>query len=223
MSRYNLVAIIFVFKTTACFCQTGDKVLEYERVAHSKSIKAEEYYHAAHNDFDKEAYQSAIEKYKIAIALDSDYIDAFDNLGLAYRKMNKLDSAEYCYFASLRKYPQGYVPVMNLAIVEERRGNPQKAADYYKKLVTLRDDDPEGYYGLLRMYVTLKMYSEALDNGNTAEKYYKKNNSPYIGDCYYYLCFTHYNLNNIEMARKYMNLAQNAGVTVDKNMVEALK
>ena len=133
-----------------------------------------------------------------------------------------LDSAEYYYLISLSKYPNGFNANQNLAVVEELRTNYDKAIVYYKKLIEIEAENPEGYYGLARMQFTAGKLNEAFKNGQSAEKYYKQIKSPYIGDCYYILCIICYTNKDIPLAKKYLALCKQAGIEVDKTIEKAL-
>ena len=219
----NCLALLILFQSTACYCQSVDKVMEQNRVYSSKSAKAEKYYHEGYADLQKNLFLKAIAQFRMAIDADSNFVDAYNDLGVCYTRISKPDSAVYYYRVSLRKYPKGSVATLDLAIVAYRQNNYEKAIDYYKLYINLKREDPEGYYGLLRSYIGLKMFDQAIENGKIAEKYYKKNNSAYIGDCYNYLCIAYFSKNNREMAKTYLELAQEAGVTVDQQIVDALK
>ena len=50
------------------------------------------------NDFfKKEDYENAIKSYKSAIDIDPNFIDAWNNLGLAYLKIGEIDKAKKCH------------------------------------------------------------------------------------------------------------------------------
>ena len=207
--------LITLLKTTDGFCQNGSKIISYEPYTPTTSAKAKEYYNNGHDYILGQNFREAVEALSLAIDIDPDYVDAYDDLSLAYRQINRLDSAEYFYLISHQKYPLGTVAIKNMAIVEERRGHYKKADEYYNKALAVNSKDPEIYYGLSKMYLMLKMFHDALDNGNTAEKYYKQMDNPHMGDLYGVLCTIHYMLNNSQLARKYMGLAQEAGIKID--------
>ncbi|MEP7164484.1 MAG: tetratricopeptide repeat protein [Ferruginibacter sp.] len=205
------------------YAQKDGRIIISDTSKTSISDKARGYYNDAYDYFDKGNFKKAIVLYKLAIAEDPDFIDAYDNLGLAFRQLDLGDSAEHYYLISLQKYPNGYTANQNLAIVEELRNNFEKALSYYKKLITLEAENPEGYYGASRMQFSLGNLEEALKNGLLAEKYYTQINSPYIGDCYYILCIISYNNKDLPLAKKYLALCKKAGIPVDKKIENALE
>src|SRR5439155_1551215 len=157
-------------------------------VVGTKSEKAKEFFNQALDNFDQKNFKKAIELNKLAIAEDTNFIDAYDNLGLAYRKLNMLDSAEHYYQYSFEKNPTNTTPIQNLAVVAELQNNFEKASLLYLIMTSMEPENPEGHFGMARTKYMLGKTEEAFKSGQLAEKYYKKVNSPYIGDCYYLLC-----------------------------------
>lgn len=227
-----LTAVIFI-NSSICFSQGNQKtessqssqgrIITSDTTKAKVSDKANKYYNEGYNYFEKKDFKKSIASYKLAIREDADFIDAYDNLGLAFRQLNMLDSAEYYYLASLSRNPNGFNANQNLAVVAELRKNYEKAIVYYNKLMEIETENPEGYYGLARMQFTLGRLNEAFKNGKLAEKYYKQIKSPYIGDCYYILCIISYTNKDIPLAKKYLALCRQEGVEVDKILEKALQ
>jgi len=214
---------ISLFSTALGYTQEQGKVITTKVVSPTKSDKAREYYNKASDYFDQNNFKKAVELNKLAIAADTNYIDAYDNLGLAYRKLNLLDSAEYYYKYSFEKNPTNTTPLQNLAVIAELRNNFQQAKLLYLMITSMEPENPEGFFGMARMHLTLGENEEALKSGQMAEKLYEKINSPYIGDCYYILCITHLQLKNMDLAKKYLTLTKKAGLSIDPNIEKALK
>lgn len=204
-------------------CLSQNRLISNEIYTPTESETARKYYNIGHDYFIQGNFKKAVELYKQAIVEDPNYIDAYDNLGLSFRNLNLLDSAQKYYLISHSKYPVGTVAITNLAVVQEYKKNTEGAIIYYKKAVEIEPENPEGYYGLARMYLQIDKYDEALKNGLIAEKYYKQNNSPYIGDSYYVLCLIYYYNNNKPLAQKYLALSKKAGINVNKNIENDLK
>jgi len=187
--------------------------------------KAREYYNDAHEKFEIQDYEQAISLYKKAIQEDSNYIDAYDNLGLSYRKLNLLDSAELYYKLSIEKYPQGIAAIQNMAVIYNIRGDFKSADHYYQLIIESEPENPEGYYGMSKSAYFQGKYADALLNAQLAEKYYLMANSPivYLGDNYYLKSRIYYSMKDIKAARKYLELAKSNGIDVDPEFEKALK
>ena len=218
---------LILFQATVGYSQDnnkmGNKIITTDVYAPTKSEKAKDYYQKGTDAVDAKDFKKAIAYLKSAIAADPEFIDAYDNLGIAFRQVNELDSAERYYLISRKKYPKGIISCTNLAIVEEKRKNYDKAISYYKEVVVIDAKNPEAYYGLMRQYIMLQKFAEAAQNGTLAEKYYKEANSPYIGDCYYMEMMVYIMADNKLLAQKYMALAQKEGMTIDPKISDALK
>ncbi len=203
------------------FCQ--GKIIGNEVYVPTKSAAARSYYNTAHAAIEKRDFKKAAQYLRQAIAEDPGYIDAYDNLGLTYRQMDMLDSAEYYYLLSVKKYPKGTVAKRNLAVVEEKRGHLDKAERYLKESLEVDSKDPEAYYGLMRVYFAQKKFDAALESGKKAEQYYTERNDPYIGDCYSMLCIVYIFMNDKEKARQYVTLAKSKGIEMPQPVLDALK
>ena len=224
LSLMKSASIFFTLLLNTVLCLGQEKrVISNELYTPTESETARNYYNSGHDYFVQENFKKAVEYYKMAILEDPNYIDAYDNLGLSFRNLNLLDSAQKYYLISHSKYPKGAVAITNLAVVQEYKNNTEGAIIYYKKAIEIEPENPEGYYGLSRMYLNSNKYEDALKYGLIAEKYYKLNNSPYIGDCYYLLCLIYYYNNNKPLAQKYLALSKKAGIDVNKNIEKDLK
>jgi len=207
--------LFYLMSASVSFGQIDPKVVETGLYKSTTSDKAKKFYNLAEVNFQNRNYEKAIEQYKLAILEDSNYIEAYDNLGLAFRKTNALDSAEFYYLLSHKKYPKGGTALQNLAIVEQIRGNVPKAIGYYEQLIEIDPKDPEGYYGISILQVNSGKLEDGLKNAHLAEQYYKEVNSPYIGDCYYLLFSIYYHIKDKPSAKKYLDLSKKAGVKID--------
>lgn len=215
--------LLFFCDLEFCQGQNDGRIVRSDTTRSTISDKARTYYNEGYERFEKGDFAKAIELYKLAVIEDPEFIDAYDNLGLAFRQLKLTDSAEYYYLISLRKMPDGYTANQNMAIVEELRNNFSKAMAYYRKLIALEPQNPEGYYGAARMCLLQENFDEALKHGQLAETYYKQAKSPYIADCYYLLCIIAYNKKDLVLARKYLDLCKKEGVSVDKDLQKALQ
>jgi tetratricopeptide (TPR) repeat protein len=168
-------------------------------------------------------YVPGIKNYEMAIALDSDYIDAYNNVGLDFYELNALDSAGYYLRISLNRLPSGTGALQNLGLVEEKAGDLQKALDCYKQIIAVDSQDPEGYYNAARALITMGKVEEGLAPAQQAEKLYAKLNSPQLPDCHFMLFVAYYNLKNKPMAKKYMTLCKNEHVEIPAKMEQGLQ
>ena len=220
--RYTfLVSLLLTFGTYPCFSQSP-KVLKVDQYTSSKSTEARAYYNKGSDYFDNDDYAKAIENYRLAIAADNNYIDAYDNLGLTFRKSGNLDSAKYYYLASIKKYPKGSVALRNLATVEIMNQNFDQAKDYLNQAVAINAKDAEAYFGLTRLYSLTQNLPEAIKSGLKTEQIYQELNDPNIGDCYLLLAVIYAMSQDKPNAQKYLVKAQNTGMKIQQNYVDMI-
>ena len=151
-------------------------------VSVSDKKKAREFYDAGQAYFGKEDYLNAIKAYRKAVRKDRTFAFAWDMLGYSYRKNNEYEKAIECYEKSLELDPNGRMPLVNIPIAHAYLKNYDAAIESYKKLITIFKDDPEGYYGIGRIYHIKGDYENALDNTMKAYNLYNEINSPYARD-----------------------------------------
>ncbi len=220
--KYTLLFLALLLgNAPICFCQTA-KVIQNDLYAPTKSEEARVCYNKGSDYFEQQNYPKAIQSFEQAISIDNNYIDAYDNLGLAFRHADNLDSAEYYYLASIRKYPKGSVALRNMGVIEVMKKNYDKAKDYYDRAIAINPKDAEAYYGLTRLYSLSNNIPEALKNGLLTEQYYKETNDPNIGDCYVMLAMLYLMQHDKSNSQKYLRLAQNTGMKIDQKYIDMI-
>jgi tetratricopeptide (TPR) repeat protein len=215
---------IVTLNITTGFSQSPERMQE-KKSSNIKepSEKAVILYNKGHDYFGKKEYASAIHNYEMAIAVDSDYIDAYNNLGLIFYETNVLDSASYYLEKSLQKFPSGTTALQNLSLVEEKKGDLTKSLGYHKQIIVLEPENPEGFYNTGRILTTMGKLDEALIQTQQAEKLYTKSKSPYTSDCHYLLLVIYFNMNNKPLAKKYLTLCKKENVQISSEIENGLK
>jgi len=166
-----------------------------EKTLPSENPKALEYFYIGVRDMMSENWKKAIKFNKKAIKEDPNFIFAWDNLGLSYRKLNKLDDALMAYEKSLSINPYGSMSLQNIAVVYIHLNKYQKALEAYDKFGMLYPDDVEVIYGKANLYIRhIQNYALGLDLACKAYQMYDVVHSPYRSDA----------LNLIQIARKKM-------------------
>jgi tetratricopeptide (TPR) repeat protein len=224
--KYKKLALssILSFLVIIVFSQTPERMQTRQPSNLKVTFEAaRDSYNKAVDFFDKKQYDQAISQYKMAIAIDSDYIDAYNNLGLIYYETNALDSASRYLEKSLQKFPSGTTALQNIALVEEKKGDLPKALGYYKRISELETENPEGFYNVGRVLTTMAKLDEALVQTQHAEKLYEKANSPYLSDCHYLLLVIYYNQHNKASAKKYLALCKKENVQVPSEIESGLQ
>lgn len=165
-------------------CASIKGVAAINNQMNSKSVsnnpEAMEQYRTGIGFFEKEEYALAIGFFKKAVALDSNFAFAWDNLGICYRKTEKYKDAIAAYNKSLSVDPKGVTPLHNIPVVYEFTKEYDLALNAYDNILKADSTDPEGYYGKGRIYsIFIINHEKALDNFCKAFLLYGKINSPY--------------------------------------------
>lgn len=147
------------------------------------NLQAIEYYNQAIEETKKENYKKAILLYNKCVAVDPTFVNAWDNLGLCYRRIKEYDKSIASYNKSLEINPNGLMPLQNLGIVYRYKLDYSNAIKSYEKLALIDKNNPEVYFGLGQVYaMDLKEYEKGLDNICKAYNLYIVQKSPYRTD-----------------------------------------
>ncbi len=150
--------------------------------SYSENSKALVFYEKGQTFLSREEYESAIVEFTKAVKKDPNFAFAWDNLGVCYRRTNRLRQAIECYDKSLKLDPKGSVPLMNRAAAYDLLGEHQNAIAAYEKYIDVYPDDAEGFYGISRQQNITKDYANALESAFKALVIYDKAGSAYEED-----------------------------------------
>jgi tetratricopeptide (TPR) repeat protein len=105
------------------------------------------------------------------------------------------------------------VPYTNLGLIHVGLKDYEHAQFFYKVVVELDKDNPEGYYGLGLVNQNMGLYDDAIKNYLISAELYSKNNSPFLVDAYFALGFNYASQNppNNDASVKYYQKAKNLG------------
>ncbi|MBK8501075.1 MAG: tetratricopeptide repeat protein [Saprospiraceae bacterium] len=148
----------------------------------SDNVEAQMYYEEGTRYLQDGDYPNAILNYRRAIKQDRKFVYAIDNLAVAYRKQEVLKRALKQYNRSLEIFPEGSVALTNAAVIHSFNEDYDNAADLYTKLKFYYPENPEGYFGLGKIFYLMKVYDKALDNIFFAHRKYLEIDSDYVED-----------------------------------------
>ncbi len=149
----------------------------------STNPKALDAYNKGSDELQAENYKKALKHFEKAVEIDSEFVFAWDNIGVCYRRLGDLDKALYAYNKSLEIDPEGPLPLQNIAIVYQYKKEYDKAIKAYEKLADLDSSNPEIYYGIGQIYTMyLNDYEKGLTNLCKAYNLYAAQKSPYRSD-----------------------------------------
>ncbi len=102
-----------------------------------------------------------IANYRRALEIDSNYVDAWNNLGVSYYYYGNLDSAVICFKKALDKKPD-YPPAHNnVAYLLDALGDYDQAVVHYQRAIQLRLNYVIALANLVDTYVHKKDYESA--------------------------------------------------------------
>lgn len=188
----------------------------------TESKEAKEFYDKGFECSEKEDYKNAVKWYKKSVAADDKFVEAYDNMGAAYRRMGDLDNAEKCYKKSIELYPQGSMAHQNLGIVYWIEKKPEQALEQYSIMQKNDSTDAEGYYGTIQIYFALKDYKSAIKNAAKTLEIYEATSSPYLKDAQYLLGLSYYYDGDNKNAKIYLEQAQKSGSKIPDALVKEL-
>lgn len=109
----------------------------------------------------KDSLELQIQLYKKALRLDSNYVDAWNNLGVAYFYYGETDSAIYCLNKALKKNPNHPQVHNNLGYILDTLGRYDEAISHYKMALKLKPQYIIPWINLIDTYVHQKNYQAA--------------------------------------------------------------
>jgi Flp pilus assembly protein TadD len=110
--------------------------------------KAKESYNAALTLIQANQFEQAVTPLKQAIAIQKDYFQAHNDLGVVYMKLDKLPEAAETLRQAIKLNDKVYLPQLNLGIVLNRQNQYKEAAEVLGKL-------QQRYPDLTRVHVPL--------------------------------------------------------------------
>jgi len=225
-TKFSVLAVIFTFLVSSIsYSQktetenvindnTNNKITISETGLYdgTKSDKARNYYNKAKDFADNHDFNNAKKYYLKAIKEDDTYIEAYDNLGLTYRRLGKIDDAIIYYKKSIELYPSGITAHQNLATAYNIIKDYDNAIKEFNEIAKIEPNNPESYFGLANTYMTISKFDKALQNAKKALELYKKSNSHLVGDGYYLEGLIYYYKNDKIKAKEDFQNAKKLGV-----------
>ncbi|MBA2611924.1 MAG: tetratricopeptide repeat protein [Bacteroidetes bacterium] len=180
----------------------------------SESKEAQELFNQATILGDKQDYKNAEKLYLKALKADPKYVEAYDNLGLTYRRMGEYDKAIDNYKRSIELFPEGQTAHQNLAAIYGIKQDYKSADKEYKAMLKNSPNDPEAYFGLANSSMMQSSFDDALVNAKKALELYEAAKSPLVNDGQYMVGLIYYYKSDKENAIKYLKMAKQNGAKI---------
>ena len=163
-------------------------------------------------------FDQAIIQYNKALNIDHDFLDAHYGLAICYNKQGKTVDEIWQYKTILDIKPDTLSALVNLGNAYFGQNKYSLAIEQYKKAVVLEPNEPMIYYNLGAAYSNNANYDLAVEAYLKAVAI-----DPGIGDAHYGLAFGYYQLKQYNLAWKHIKIAQDLGVEVTKEQLNAIK
>jgi tetratricopeptide (TPR) repeat protein len=160
--------------------KSNDKILDK---SHSNNEDARKEYDKGVDYLKKEDYKNALKYFDKAVAIDSVFAFAWDNIGVCNRQLGNYEKAVAAYKESLKLEPTGKTALQNIAVAYGYLNKYDEAIASYNEILKYYPKDPEVYYGIGSIYfMKLKNNEKGLDNMCKAYIIYVQEKSAYRSD-----------------------------------------
>jgi tetratricopeptide (TPR) repeat protein len=163
-------------------------------------------------------YVQAVAQYTKAIELKADFVEAYHGLAIAYQSLKQTDDEIQTYQKVLRIKSDDYVALANLGQVFFEQGKFAQAIEVYQKAASVQPKKAIIHYNLGAAYSNNKNYEQAVTEYLAAIEL-----DPKMGDAHLGLAISYYYLKKYDLAMKHVASAQEMGVTVEQDKIDAIK
>ncbi len=123
--------------------------------------KALTHYETAMELAKKNEHQGAIDELKLAIAEHPTFTQAFNELGVQYLKLNKLDEANDAFVGALKINPESFPALINRGIVNVMMKRYGEAVPILRKALKNHEQSAVGHYFLGQALANLGLFDDA--------------------------------------------------------------
>jgi tetratricopeptide (TPR) repeat protein len=123
--------------------------------------KALTHYETAMELAKKNGHQGAIDELKLASAEHPTFTQAFNELGVQYLKLNKLDEANDAFLAALKISPESFPALINRGIVNVMMKRYGEAVPILRKALKNHEQSAVGHYFLGQALANLGLFDDA--------------------------------------------------------------
>ena len=114
-------------------------------------------------------YKEAVEQFRDAISLDPGNAKVYNNLGITFFKMNKLEEAIDCFLTALELQPNNIFAHNNLGLAYLKLGENMKAEEQFKRTLSSEPYNLPAHFFLGHIYYKEGKFSRT-------ERYYREAN-----------------------------------------------
>ena len=209
-----LVLILFSYKTISRNAEwESDLTLYSADVVKSPNSSHMRYHYGlvvmkelalnAKSEHEKTKYlKEAVKEFEAAIEIYPSFADPYEQLGLAYFRLNDYDKSLKYYLKSLEYNPYKPVTYSNMGMIFFSRGQYDKALEVYLKAVELNPKHIDAQYNLASTYGTIGQFDKAIETFKIVIEL-----NPNHAQAYYFIAITYKNMGKLKEADYYFKMA----------------
>lgn len=215
MNNIYIISInIFVILTISLSSFQNENSSNPKTYGGSKSNEAIILYNAGDSLRAEGNYEDAIKKFHLAMSIDKEFLEVYDNIALVYQNMGNLDSAEYYYNKSLELYSGGVNSNFNLSVIYIQSKKLEKAKKLLINMLEANPNSARGYYGLANIHIMNGDFEQCIVNINKAIPLFKISDPSNLGSAYMIKGYAFANSKDLDSAKVYFKLAESTGIQI---------
>lgn len=144
--------------------ETERNRLQAKYVSASKSLSASDWFQEGYNAVEMNDIKTGILFYEKAIALDSEFTDAYNNVGMAYCTNGDTDRAISLFEKAIEVDPKCSLGYYNLGRTYLSKREPDKAVTLFEKSAEFNPHFSYAYFGLGSYYIFEKDTDKAVSS-----------------------------------------------------------
>src|SRR3990170_3220596 len=163
------------------------KLIEAKITDEERLFQANEWFEKGFQHWLNKEYNSAIEAFTSAIALDPNYVYAYGNRGIAYADKGQYDRAIEDYNKAIQLDPNDAKAYNNRGVAYDKKGQHGRAIEDFNMAIQLDPNYTDAYYNRGITYYHKGQYDRAIEDFNMAIQL-----DPNDADAYYNRGITYY-------------------------------
>jgi len=184
------------------------KLIEAKITDEERLFQANEWFEKGFQHWLNKEYNSAIEAFTSAIALDPNYVYAYGNRGIAYADKGQYDRAIEDYNKVIQLDPNDAKAYNNRGVAYDKKGQHDRAIEDYNKAIALDPNYADAYGNRGIAYYHKGQHGRAIEDFNMAIQL-----DPNDADAYYNRGITYYHKGQYDRAIENFNKA----IALDQN------
>ncbi len=120
----------------------AEGIVSVRELAHPVPAKAAKEYSSAKNAASSGDYEKAFKHFERAIAIDPEYVEALNDMGVAYMRQNRAVEAANCFTKAAAIAPKFILVQINLSVAESRLGRLDEAEAAARRALAIDAESP---------------------------------------------------------------------------------